>query len=191
MLVLLSGLVLFLGAHGLTMFRQTRAGLIVRFGEGRFKGIYSLVAGLGLVLIVWGFHRYRADGLIPIWSPPAWTRHLTMLLMLLAFIAMAAMAKKPARIRGWLRHPMLVGIMLWAGAHLLVNGDAGGMLLFGAFLIWAGLDRVSVHLRGDVGAPRVTAFTRTDAIAVGAGVVGYVAMLFLHPWLIGVPVLGE
>jgi uncharacterized membrane protein len=190
MLVLLLGLILFLGVHGLTMFRQTRAELIVRYGEGRFKGIYSLVAGLGFVLIIWGFHLYRANGLIPVWSPPGWTRHITMILMLLAFIAMAAMARKPSRIRGWLRHPMLAAIMLWAVAHLLVNGDAGGMALFGAFLIWAAIDRVAVNVRGDVGALRIDAFTRSDAIAVGAGVIAYVAMLFLHPWLIGVAVIG-
>jgi len=82
-----------------------------------------------------------------------------------------------------------VGIKIWALAHLLVNGDAGGMLLFGSFLAWAVYDRIAVKRRGDLGAPRLDAFTRADGIAVVAGTVAYVAMIFLHPWLIGVSVI--
>jgi uncharacterized membrane protein len=95
----------------------------------------------------------------------------------------------PGRIRGWLRHPMLVAVKIWALAHLLVNGDAGGMLLFGALLAWAVFDRIAVKRRGDAGAPRISRFTRADALAIGVGTVAFVVMIFLHPVLIGVPVL--
>jgi uncharacterized membrane protein len=84
---------------------------------------------------------------------------------------------------------MLVAIKIWALAHLLINGDAGGMLLFGSFLAWAVFDRIAVKRRGDLGAPRIDHFTRADGIAVGAGTIAYVAMIFLHPVLIGVSVL--
>jgi uncharacterized membrane protein len=82
-----------------------------------------------------------------------------------------------------------VAIKIWALAHLLANGDLGGMVLFGAFLAWAVYDRIAVKRRGDMGAPRLNAFTRADGIALGAGTVAYVAMIFLHPILIGVPVI--
>jgi uncharacterized membrane protein len=189
MLVLVLGIVIFLGAHSLPTFRETRTGLIEQVGFGPYKIIYSLLSLVGFVLIVWGFSLYRAHGLIHVWTPPPWTRHVTILLMWFAFVALASMNKAPGRIRGWLRHPMLVAIKIWALAHLLVNGDLGGMLLFGSFLAWAVYDRISVKRRGDAGAPAVKVFTRADAIALGAGTVAYIAMILLHPVLIGVPVI--
>ncbi len=196
MLVLISGIVLFLGAHSLPMARQTRAGLIERFGPGGYKGLFAVLSLAGFVLIAWGFSRYRSEGWIQIWSPPAGLSHVTLLLMWFAFVALASMGPPPgrprgtpSRIRGWLRHPMLVAIKIWALAHLLANGDLGGMLLFGSFLAWAVFDRISVKRRGDAGAARIGAFTRADVIALVAGTVAYVAMIFLHPYLIGVSVL--
>jgi uncharacterized membrane protein len=175
MLILFMGIVVFLGVHSFTTFRETRTRLIERLGLGPFKGLYSLVA---------------IEGLIALWSPPAWTRHLTIGLMWFAFVALACMNPAPGKIRGWLRHPMLVAIKIWALAHLLANGDAGGMLLFGSFLAWAVFDRVAVKRRGDTGAMRIESFTRADATALGVGTLAYVAMIFLHPILIGVPVFG-
>lgn len=190
MLILFVGIVIFLGGHTLTTFRETRTHLIERIGLGPYKGLYSLLSIIGFALIVWGFSRYRAEGLIPVWSPPAWTRHLTIGLMWFAFVALACMNPAPSKIRGWLRHPMLVAIKIWAFAHLLANGDAGGMLLFGSFLAWAVYDRIAVKKRGDMGAMRIESFTRADAIALGVGTLAYVAMIFLHPILIGVPAIG-
>jgi uncharacterized membrane protein len=189
MIVLVAGIVVFLGAHSFTAFREPRAAMIDRVGAGPYRGLHSLISLIGFVLIVWGFSRYRAHGLIQIWMPPTWTRHLAILLMWFAFVSLACMSPAAGRIRGWLRHPMLVGIKIWALAHLLANGEAGGMLLFGSFLAWAIFDRVAVKRRGDFGAPPVASFTRADAIALGAGTVAYVAMIFLHPVLIGVPVI--
>lgn len=190
MLILFIGIVVFLGVHTLTTFRETRTSLIERFGLGPFKGLYAVLAIAGFALIVWGFFRYRAEGLITLWSPPAWTQHLTIGLMWFAFVALACMNPAPSKIRGWLRHPMLVAIKIWALAHLLANGDAGGMLLFGSFLAWAVFDRIAVKKRGDVGAMRIKSFTRADATALGVGTLAYVAMIFLHPILVGVPVFG-
>jgi uncharacterized membrane protein len=190
MLILILGIIVFLGVHTLTTLRDTRAGLIARLGANRFKGLYSFGAALGFVLICVGFSRYRAGGLIPVWIPPEGMRHLTILLMLFAFISLAAMSKAPSRIRGWLRHPMLVAIKIWALAHLLVNGDLGGMVLFLAFLAWAVYDRISVKRRGDLGAPRLAHFTQADGFIIGGGILGWIAMMFLHPWLIGVAVIG-
>jgi uncharacterized membrane protein len=190
MLLLIAGIVIFLGAHTLTTFRQTRSVLIDRIGAGVYKSVHSLVSLAGLVLIVRGFSSYRAEGWIQIWTPPTWAAHLTIVLMWFAFVSLACMNPAPGRIKGWLRHPMLVAIKIWALAHLLANGDAGGMLLFGSFLVWAIFDRIAVKRRGDFGAPRVAAFTRADATALGIGTLAYVAMIFLHPILIGVPVIG-
>ncbi len=190
MLILIVGIIVFLGVHTLATRREARADLIARFGEGPYKGLYSLASLVGFALIVWGFSRYRAEGLIAVWTPPTWTRHLTILLMWFAFVALACMNPAPSRIRGWLRHPMLVAIKIWALAHLLANGDAGGMLLFASFLAWAVYDRIAVKKRGNLGAPRISAFTRADGVALIIGTAAYAAMIVLHPWLIGVKVVG-
>lgn len=188
MTLLIAGLVLFLGVHTLTTLREPRAVLIGRIGEGPYKGLYSLVAAVGLVLIVWGFGRYRADGYIPVWDPPLGLRHLTLLLMWVSFVALAAAYAPAGKIKGLLRHPMLVGVKVWALAHLLANGDLGSVILFGSLLAWAVYDRIAVKRRGDAGAPR-SGFTAGDVIAVAVGTVAYVAMFWLHPLLIGVPIL--
>ncbi len=190
MLILILGIVIFLGAHTLTTMRDRRALLIERLGMGPYKIGHSVASLLGLVLIAWGFSRYRAEDWVQVWIPPEGMRHLTIALMWFAFVALACMGPSPSRIRGWLRHPMLVAIKIWALAHLLANGDLGGMVLFGSFLAWAVFDRIAVKRRGDLGAARIASFTRADAVALGVGTVAYVAMIFLHPYLIGVPVIG-
>lgn len=189
MLILIVGIVIFLGVHTFTAVRSARSGLIERIGAGPYKGVYSIASAVGFVLIVWGFARYRAADWTQLWIPPDWARYLAIVLMWFAFVALACSGPTLGRIKGWLRHPMLAGVMIWALTHLLANGDAGGLLLFGSFLAWSVFDRIAVERRGDSGAPRLRSFTRADAIAVGAGTVAYVAMIFLHPLLIGVPVL--
>ena len=196
MLVLIIGIIVFLGAHTMTTLRATRGQLVDRFGLGPYKGLHSLIAVVGFALIVWGFARYRAEGLIGVWTPPLWTHHLTIALMWIAFVSLACINpapgrnQAPSRIRGWLRHPLLVAVKIWALAHLLANGDAGGMLLFGSFLAWAVYDRVAVKRRGDLGAATSASLTRADARALIVGTIAYVAMILLHPYLIGVPVVG-
>lgn len=189
MLNLILGISVFLGVHTFASFRETRAALIERHGLQRYKIAYSLIAAVGLVLIIWGFARYRAEGLIQIWTPPSWTRHLAMPLVWFAFVALASRRAPASRIRGWLRHPTLVAVKSWALAHLLVNGDLGGMILFGSFLGWAVYDRIAVKRRGDEGAPRLSQFTRGDAIALAAGTAIFAIVLMLHPWLFGVAVV--
>jgi uncharacterized membrane protein len=187
MSLLIVGLVLFLGIHTLSTLREARATLMGRLGEGPYKGLYSLVSAIGLVLIIWGFARYRDTAYLQLWTPPAWLHPVVLVLMWFAFVALAAAYSPAGWIKGTLRHPMLVGIKSWALAHLLANGDLGALLLFGAFLAWAVYDRIAVKRRGDEGAPRAS-FATGDAIALVVGSVAYAAMFWLHPLLIGVPI---
>jgi uncharacterized membrane protein len=122
------GLVLFLGAHIFVSLRKNRAALISSLGQGPYLGLFSVVSIVGIILIGYGFARYRAEGLIPIWYPPHWTRHIVVVLMWPASIAVVA-AYIPGHIKRVLKHPMLVGVKIWAIAHLCANGDLGGLLL--------------------------------------------------------------
>ncbi len=185
--LLVLGLILFLGIHTLTTLRTTRAALIGQLGEGPYKGLYSLVSAVGLVLIVWGFSRYRSAGYIQVWNPPfAFFHPIALVLLWFAFVALVAAYAPPSKIKTVLRHPMLVAVKVWAFSHLLVNGDFGSMLLFGGLLAWAVYDRIAVKRRGDEGPPPVARFGRNDAIVIAIGTVAYFAMLWLHASLIGV-----
>jgi uncharacterized membrane protein len=187
MAILILGLVLFLGIHTLTTMRTTRMAVIGRVGEGPYKGLYSLISAIGLVLIVWGFSRYRSAGYIQVWDPPfAFFHPIALVLLWFAFVALVSAYAPPSKIKAALRHPMLVAVKAWALSHLLVNGDLGSMLLFGALLAWAVYDRIAVKRRGDAGALPVERFGRNDAIVIAIGTVAYFAVLWLHESLIGV-----
>ena len=186
------GLAAFLGGHAFVTFRAERAAAIKRIGEGPYKGIFALISLAGIVLISYGFAQYREAGLIEVWHPLAWTRHLTVALMWPAVICVVA-----AYIRGdiqrVLKHPMLVGVKLWALAHLIANGDLGGIILFGSILAWAVFDRITLKRRSDPGAPAIPGGGRgNDIIAVVVGTLLYLALGFwFHPYLIGLRVFGS
>jgi uncharacterized membrane protein len=182
------GLVVFLGAHVFVSMRGERDALIARIGRGPYLGLFSLVSIVGLVLIGFGFARYRAAGFIPVWYPPAWTQHIVVALMWPASVAIVA-AYIPGNIKRVLKHPMLVGVKIWAAAHLFANGDLGGMILFGSVLAWAVYDRITLKRRNDPGAlPIPVGGWRNDIIAIVVGTILYLALGFVfHPIVIGVP----
>ena len=191
LLVMILGLILFLGVHTLTTQRKLRAQVIASMGEGGYKIGYTLASVAGLALITWGFANYRATGWIDVWNPPTFLRHLTVALMLPAVILVVASYIR-GRIYTTLKHPMLTGVKLWAAAHLLANGDLGSIVLFGSFLAWAVFDRISLKHRSDAGGPPIpVGGTGNDLIAITVGVVAYLALAFaFHPVVIGVPVVG-
>ena len=186
MAVLIVGLILFLGVHSLSIVNEPlRNRLHTSLGEGAFKGLYSLVSLVGLVLIVWGYGSARMDPTV-VYTPPGWLRHLAMLL-LIPFFPLLFATYFPGRIKAKLGHPMLTAIKLWALAHLLANGMLHDLLLFGAFLAWAVADRISMKRRTQRPIATLPASKANDAIAVAGGLAVYVVMVFwAHQWLFGV-----
>ena len=182
------GLVLFLGAHVFVTMRGQRAALIATCGEWPYKALFSLVSIAGLVLIGYGFARYRDAGVIQLWYPPGWTRHIVEALMWPASILVAA-AYIPGNIKRTVKHPMLLAVKTWALAHLCANGDLGGIILFGSVLLWAGYDRVTLKRRSDPGAPPIpVGGVINDVVAIVVGTLLYLALGFVfHPLVIGVP----
>src|SRR3982075_2534335 len=168
LLVMILGLVLFLGVHTLTTQRELRARLIASWGEGGYKIGYAVASLVGLVLIVWGFAHYRATEWIDVWYPPKALKHVTVALMLPAVILVVASYIR-GRIYTAVKHPMLSGIKLWAAAHLLANGDLGSIILFGSFLAWAVFDRISLKRRADAGAPPIPVGGPTNDLIWVAG----------------------
>ncbi len=187
MTLLILGLILFLGVHSTRIVADGwRSRVIARAGEGVWKGSYALVAAAGLALIVYGYAAARQAPLI-LYTPPAGMRHLALLLMLPVFPLLLA-TYLPGRLAAAARHPMLLATKLWALAHLLANGSAADVLLFGGFLAWAVLDRIALKRRGAPSAAvPSTGAMRNDALALVGGLALYGAFIAgLHRWLIGV-----
>lgn len=190
MTLLILGLILFLGSHSISIFAPaTRDALASRLGEWPYKAAYSVVAIAGFVLLIVGYGK-AAPGSTALYTPPAFLTHLSMLLMLIVFPALFA-TYLPGRISRALGHPMLVAVKAWALAHLLVNGTVADLLLFGGFLVWAVVDRISMKRRVQRPILRAPASGINDVLAVVLGLAAYVGFAFwAHPRWIGVPVMG-
>jgi len=191
MLILVLGLAVFLGVHLVPVVNGLKAGLVGRLGEGPYKVLFSVVAAVGLVLVVWGYAVAREAGSVVLYDPPTWLRHVTMLLMIPVFPLVVA-AYLPGRIAAAVRHPMITAVKVWAFAHLLANGDAASVLLFAGFLAWGVLARISMKRREAAGLSRVRTAgpVLNDVIAVVVGLAIYGAFVWrLHLLIIGVPVM--
>ena len=192
MLILVLGLLLFLGAHSVRIVAEPwRNDQIARLGERRWKGLYSLVSLAGLVLIVWGYGQARLDPVV-LWSTPVWTRHAAAALTLPAFILIAAGNMRGTRMKRAFGHPMVVGVKVWAFAHLLANGMLADVVLFGSFLVWAIVDYRAARRRDRAtGVAYPPGALSRDLAAVVIGTAAWVVFAFwLHQWLFGVRPLG-
>lgn len=134
MTLLILGLALFCAGHLFPVFAPAaRAAAVERLGAGPYRGAHALVALAAIVLMVIG---YKQAAVVNLWFPPAWTVHLNNLLMLIAVFLLGAKHAKSS-VKRHVRHPMLWSVVLWAVAHLLVNGDLASVVLFGGLLAWA------------------------------------------------------
>jgi uncharacterized membrane protein len=188
MFVLILGLILFLAPHSVRIVADDwRRRQIEARGERAWKGVYSVASLLGLVLIVWGYGLARQDPVV-IWNPPVWTQHLAILLTLPAFALVALNGAPVGPVKAAVGHPMILGVKIWALAHLLANGTLADILLFGSILVWAVADYAASRRRDRrEGVVRVAGPWRPELIAMAAGVALWLAfLLFLHRWLIGV-----
>ncbi len=187
--LLLAGLLIFLGVHSISIIAPAaRDRWATAMGPNLWRALYSLVAIAGFVLLIRGYAAARLEPVV-MYAAPGWTRHLVMLLMLPVFVLLFA-AYLPGRIKATFKHPMLAAVKLWAVAHLLANGMLADLLLFGAFLVWAVLDRISLKRRVQRPVPGAPASRWNDLAALVLGLAAYgVFVVWLHPRLIGVPVL--
>lgn len=183
MTLFLLGLIIFFGAHlGAGLARGARGALIAKLGAMPYKGLYSLVSLAGFILIIVGWR--TADASI-FYVAPDWTRHITYLLVLLAFILLAAAYLPAGKIAAAAKHPMLAGVKLWAFGHLLVNGEVRSIILFGSFLAFAVIDRIAVKKRGETG--RAAGPVMNDMIAVVVGVAAWAGVAFYgHKYITGI-----
>jgi len=190
MLILILGLVLFLGVHSARIVAEgSRQRFIEQRGANAWKGLYSIASLLGLILIVIGYGRAPE---VYLWVPPGVLRPIAWLLIAVAFVLVVAAYVPGNHLKERIGHPMVVGVKVWAFAHLLVNGTLAALVLFGAFLIWAVVDFIASRKRDRrEGVEYAAGTTGATLISVGIGLVGWVVFgMWLHKALFGVSPFG-
>lgn len=184
MTLLILGFALFVAVHAIPWAPACRVAAVRRLGENGYKGVFSLVAFVGIGLIVYG---KASAGFTPVWQPPAGARWLSYALVWVGFMLFPA-AHMKTNVKRYTRHPMLWGVVSWGVGHLLVNGDAASMVLFGGLVLYSLAAMVSANARG---ARKSTACypVSKDLAVAAAGSAAYVALLALHGWLFGYPLI--
>lgn len=189
MSLLILGLILFLGVHSARIFTEGwRGRFIAQRGEMAWKGLYALLSVVGFALLVWGYGQARQAPVV-LWPSPSWTRHAASLLTLFAFLLLVAAYVPGNAIKAKVKHPMVIGVKVWALAHLLANNTLADLLLFGGFLVWSVLSFRAARQR-DAAAGTVYPPGRAvpTVVAVVLGLGAYVAFAFwAHTAWIGVP----
>ncbi|NNF90618.1 MAG: NnrU family protein [Boseongicola sp.] len=185
MTILILGLILWTAPH---VFKRVAPGprqaMQDRMGDAS-KGLIALILLASIVLMVIG---YRAADTQFLWGRSAATTGINNLLMLISVVLFGAGNSK-SRLRSKMRHPMLWGTVIWALAHILVNGDIASLVLFGWLAVWAlaemRLINSAVHSYVPYDGGSVAGDIRLGIIAV----VVYGVIAAIHTWL-GYPPFG-
>lgn len=183
MKLLVAGMIVFIATHLIPAMPRLRRALVVRLTEKGYLGLFALLSFAGLGLIVWG--KTRA-AYVEIWTPPAWGAAAAFALMLPALVCLTA-KDLPSNLKRHTRHPMLWGVLLWAVAHLLSNGDLASLILFGGFALYAPFAMWSANRRGATLSSRRQPTSR-DLLVLAIGLALYGVLVYLHPYLFGAPV---
>jgi uncharacterized membrane protein len=192
MVLFLIGLIIFLSSHSCRIFAEPwRNHMIDRIGEVKWKGLYTIISLIGFVIMVIGYGQARQSTVV-LWQPNSFLIYIALALNLIAFIFLAGSSPSNNAIRLKLKHPMILGVKVWALAHLISNGTLVDLILFGAFLIWSVLDFRSARKRPIHIAEQAQVSTKATVITIAIGVILWVAFIFgLHQYLIGVSPLAQ
>lgn len=174
MTLLVLGLLLWWGAH---VFKRVAPQRRAAMGDAG-KGVVAIVSLAAIVLMVFG---YRAAEPTPLWYL-GWAVHLNNLLMVIAIVLLGVGSSK-SRLRGKMRHPMLTGAIVWAVAHLLVNGDVPSLVLFGGLGLWAITSMILINRAEPAPQPYNEGSVQGDVRLFVISAVVFVVIVLVHGWL--------
>ena len=183
------GLLIWVAVHLFpSVFPAARQSLITRLGNMAYQGVFAMCILAGLLLIIFG---WRSTVPTQVYVPPLALREPGMLLVVLGFILMAAANFPATRIKRFIRHPQLSGVLLWAIAHLLMNGDSRSLLVFAVIGLWSLVSMLTInHRDGAWSRPDPPSGWITEMIMVVAGMVVAGLGFYFHQYLAGVPLIG-
>ena len=178
--LLILGIVIFFSIH-LVPISPLKNILISRLGENKYKGLFSLIALVGLLIIIYGFS--SADFYL-IWDPLTYSKEIALALMPISIVLLAA-ANMQTNIKRFIKNPMLIGILIWSIVHLIANGDLRSIILFGSFGVYAIID---IIFSKKISTTNDTAnYTLTkDIIVVIIGLLVYAITVYFHRYIAGV-----
>lgn len=183
MVLLALGVLIWSGVHLFpSLGVSLRAACIARLGEGPYKGLFALTLVGAIVLMVFG---WRSTPPMLLYVPPvggAWLTNIGMFVSLVFFLG----SNVPTNLKRFVRHPQLTGVALWACAHLLSNGDQRSLVLFGGIGLWSLVAMVTINRRDGVWEKPEPLPLAAEIKPLVAGIVGFVALYFAHPYLSGV-----
>ena len=186
MVLLVLGVILWSGAHWLPIGgRSLRTQIVTRVGIGPYKGLFSLTILFSIVLMVLG---WRSCAMTPLYSPASWSRLVANALMGLSLVLLVA-SVLPNNLRRWLRHPQLSSVVAWSAAHLIANGDARSIVLFGGLGLWAIASMSLTNRRDGAWVKAEGIGAGYDLLALGASAVLFWLIRAGHPWIAGVSAL--
>jgi uncharacterized membrane protein len=223
--LVLAAALLFATHYGISS-TPLRGWLVARIGERPYLALYSL---LSLGVLVWLIFAHRRAAYIELWPMTVWSAWVPLIVIPFALLLLVCGVStmnptaigspdtldqaEPARgILRVTRHPFMWGVALWALAHIVPNGDAAAVVLFGTFTGLALLgtlliDKKFARRRGAQW-QRFTAVTSNLPFAailsgrqqlvlaeigwtrVGMAIGLYLVLLALHPWLFGLSPFG-
>ncbi len=173
--ILILGLCLWTVSH---LFKRLMPGLRAKLGEAPGKMLVTVLSLAAIALMVVG---YRRAEIVPVYTPLPGMGHLNNLLMLIALFLFGVSHSK-GRVKAMIRHPMLTSVILWAIAHLLVNGDQASVVLFGWLGLWAVVSMLLINAQ-EVWVRPAPGGVRSDVIAVVIALVLYGIIAGIHMWL--------
>ena len=183
MTLLIAGIVLWSLVHLFpALARPARDDLVASMGRNGYRGAFSLLILGSLALIVIG---WRSVPEAYLYVLPPWSRSAAFALVAIAFLLLGA-AHYPTRIKRYLRHPMLTGIIAWSAGHLLANGTTRALVLFGGLGLWAIVEILLINRReGHYEKPAAPA-AAAELRGVIISAIIFIVVLYLHPWFAGV-----
>lgn len=185
MSMLVLGILLFAGVHFIpSLAPGVKSGVVEKMGENGYKGVFSLLLLGALALIILG---WRSAEPVYLYTPPVALHRAAICLMVIAFWIMTASNSK-SRIRQFIRHPQLTGVALWGASHLLLNGDSRSLVLFGGLALWSVIEIVSISKRDGVWIREESPGWGAEIVTLLVTAVSVSVLVYLHPWLSGVPV---
>jgi uncharacterized membrane protein len=184
-MMLISGVILFAAVHLVpSLAPGVKTAWRGKLGEGGYKGTFSLLLLASFALMIMGWRSSQPE-LYYVTGPGV--RHGAMGVIALAMLLLV-ISNRPSRLRRWISHPQLTGVLLWALAHLSMNGDSRSVVLFGALALWAAVEILAISRRdGPVAAQEPPALA-TEVVSIVIAAVLVVVLMFAHPYLSGMPV---
>lgn len=183
--MMIAGLLLWSGVHFVPSLAQPlKKSWIGAMGESGYKLSFAAIVIASLLLIIFGWRQTLPTH---VYALPLAVKHLSMLLMVFAFVLFGA-AKHPTRIKRYIRHPQLASVIVWAVAHLLVNGDSRSIVLFGGMAVWAVLEMIFINRREGAWIKPPAPDWREEFKGLAISAVMLVVVIIAHPYIAGVPI---